>query len=74
LFFQGRMSSHVFPGDSLTTSMWAVPPRPGAPAGWGRVVFQVVAVSEGESQERIVISGGAVEVVAAVEGEGRARL
>ena len=68
------MSSHVFPGDSLTTRMWAVPPRPVAPAGWGRVVFQVVAVSEGESQERIVISGGAVEVVAVVEGEGRARL
>jgi len=73
---KGRMASHVFPGDELETAMWRVPPRPGAPPGWARVVFVVRARSggggPGAGNARTVISGGAVEVGAVVDGgEGR---
>lgn len=69
---KGRMAAHVFPGDTLVTDMWEVPPRPDGPPGWKRIVFVTRARSEGEAQERVVISGGAVEV--GPVGTERARL
>jgi hypothetical protein len=69
------MASHVYPGDTLETRMWAVPARSGAPRAWRRVVFQTAARTPGEAGERLVISGGAVEVgPVGEEEEGRARL
>jgi acyl dehydratase len=70
---QGRMAAHVYPGDTLETRMWVMPQRPGTPASWTRIVFHTVARTPGEEEERLVITGGAVEVGPVMEG-GRAKL